>query len=122
MLEQVSQTIGTVVNVGGYVWQSEPGYEHLARVLRMAHDQAALGKGRVRHSNGLAFTDQPMLTINRTLGSIDGMLFQASKKAAEARGLPTQEQAIAELLGAINYLAGAVLLVEEGIIKSQAKK
>ena len=96
------------------------GYEPLADVLCRAFEQASAGKGRERHSNGKPFVDQPMLSINRTLGSIDGILFQAAKKASEARGLPTAERAVAELLGAINYLAGAVILLEEGLLHGKA--
>ena len=92
------------------------GYEPLANVLRRAFEQASAGKGKERHANGKPFVEQPMLSINRTLGSIDGMLYQAAKKSAEARGLPTTERAVAELLGAINYLAGAVILLEEGML------
>ena len=95
---------------------SADGYEALAGVLRRAFEQASAGKGKERHANGKPFTEQPMLSINRTLGSIDGMLYQAAKKSAEARGLPTTERAVAELLGAINYLAGAVILLEEGML------
>lgn len=96
-----------------------PGYEKLAEVMRKAYDQAARGKGAERHANGLPFHEQPMLAICRNLGSIDGMLYQASKKAMEARGLPTRERAMAEIYGAINYLAGAAILIEEGIIEGQ---
>ncbi len=99
---------------------SADGYEALAGVLRRAFEQASAGKGKERHANGKPFTEQPMLSINRTLGSIDGMLYQAAKKAAEARGLPTTERAVAELLGAINYLAGAVILLEEGMLHGKS--
>lgn len=97
-------------------WKGAPGYEPLAKVLWMAHQQAAVGKGADRHGNGLPFHEQPMFTIAQTLGSIDGLLFQAAKKAAESRRLETRERAVAELLGAINYLAGAALLVQDGIL------
>ena len=65
---------------------SADGYEALANVLRRAFEQASAGKGKERHANGKPFTEQPMLSINRTLGSIDGLLYQAAKKSAEARG------------------------------------
>lgn len=88
------------------------GYEKLAEVLQRAFDQAANGKGKDRHaSDGVAFHDQPMSSINRTLGSIDGFLYQANKKALEAKRLPPG-RAQAELLGAINYLAGAVIALD----------
>ena len=90
---------------------NKPGYEALADVLQRAYDQAASGKGHERHANALPFDMQPMATINREQGSIDGYLFQARKKSIEARGLP-DGRAQAELLGAINYLAGAVIALD----------
>ena len=91
---------------------SEPGYEKLAEVLQRAFEQASAGKGKERHASaGVPFEDQPMSSINRTLGSIDGFLYQAAKKAAEARRLPAG-RAQAELLGAINYLAGAYIALD----------
>ena len=89
----------------------KPGYESLAAVLQKAHDQAAVGKGKERHANGLPFENQPMSVINRQLGSIHGFIYQAQKKSLEATRLP-KERAVAELLGAINYLAGAVIALE----------
>lgn len=92
---------------------TEPGYEKLADVLQRAFEQAANGKGKERHaSDGMAFEDQPMSAINRNLGSIDGFLYQAAKKAGESRRLPAG-RAQAELLGAINYLAGAVIALDD---------
>lgn len=96
-----------------------PGYEKLAAVLQDAYNQAAIGKGRERHANDKPFHEQPMCAISRNLGSIDGLLYQATKKPQEARGLPTRARALAEIYGAINYLAGAAILIEEGIIKEQ---
>lgn len=96
-----------------------PGYEKLAAVLQAAYNQAAIGKGRERHANNKPFHEQPMCAISRNLGSIDGLLYQATKKPQEARGLPTRARALAEIYGAINYLAGAAILIEEGIIKEQ---
>lgn len=89
-----------------------PGYEKLAEVFQRAFDQAANGKGKERHATGdTPFEKQPMALINMTLGSIDGYLYQAAKKAQEARRLP-DGRAQAELLGAINYLAGAVIAMD----------
>jgi hypothetical protein len=89
-----------------------PDYQRLAAVLRAAYDQASRGKGKERHaSDGLEFENQPMSAINRQLGSIDGFLYQAAKKAQEARRLP-YGRAQAELLGAINYLAGAIIALD----------
>lgn len=89
-----------------------PGYDKLADVLTRAYQQAANGKGKERHANdGVPFEEQPMSAINGLLGSTDGFLYQAMKKAVESKRLP-KERAVAELFGAINYLAGAVIALE----------
>ena len=87
------------------------GYQPLFAVLVEALEQAQNGKGKERHANDLPFTQQPMQAISDSLGSIAGMLFQAAKKSAESQKL---EYAAArrELLGAINYLAGAVIWLD----------
>ncbi len=102
---------------------TQDGYEPVARVLREALDQTQNGKGKERHaSDGLAFADQPMMGISRLLGSaaehveLGGVAFQAIKKTHEAIGMVQRgkrDAAKAELLGAIVYLAGMVLLVED---------
>jgi hypothetical protein len=91
-----------------------PGYEALAHVLDHALDQAQRGKGAIRHASpGESFADQPIVRICEWLG--DGgrsfVLGQAVKKALESARLH-DEQARAELLGAINYLAAVVLLID----------
>lgn len=89
-----------------------PGYEKLADVLQRAYEQAANGKGKERHAGeGVPFERQPMSTINIEQGSIDGFLYQARKKSLESKRLPAG-RAQAELLGAINYLAGAVIALD----------
>jgi hypothetical protein len=90
-----------------------PGYEELAEVLGEAIGQAQHGKGKERHADGKPFLRQPMLEIGRMVGP-GYMLGQAMKKAQEAARLPGKDKKIAELLGAINYLAGCVLLLREG--------
>lgn len=86
------------------------GYESLADVLERAFKQAAEGKGRERHANDLPFDKQPMQLIADKRG-VGFLLGQADKKSEEAMGLPT-ERAVAELLGAINYIAGAIIFIE----------
>lgn len=89
-----------------------PGYEKLAAALNAAYNQAAVGKGKERHAtDDVPFHEQPMTVINRQLGSIDGFIYQAHKKSLEAKRLPL-ERAQAELLGAMNYLAGAWIELE----------
>ena len=87
-------------------------YQHLQDVLNRAYSQAESGKGAERHGQDLPFTDQPMQTISRLIGTHHGLLYQAIKKAQESTRLPTVDRQVAELLGAINYLAGAVIYLE----------
>lgn len=86
------------------------GYESLASVLARALFQAAHGKGAERHAQALPFDQQPMQQLISMYG-VGFALGQAGKKAQESQRLP-HESAVAELLGAINYLAGAVIALE----------
>ncbi len=90
-----------------------PGYEQLASVLQAAFAQAAHGKGAERHAGGQPFHEQPMQQISELLGNVDGMAFQAIKKIREARGLPTVEAQVRELLGAVNYICGMVIFIQD---------
>jgi hypothetical protein len=86
-------------------------YHDLRSVLYLALDQASEGKGAERHGNGKPFYRQPMMEIGRMVGP--GFCFgQAMKKAQEASRMEP-EAAKREILGAINYLAGAYLLLDE---------
>lgn len=87
-----------------------PGYYSLAAILERAFKQASEGKGKERHANSLPFDRQPMQTIAGQYG-VGFLLGQAAKKSQESQGLP-HDRAVAELLGAINYLAGAVVFME----------
>lgn len=87
-------------------------YGELNEILDRAYDQAANGKGKERHSNGLFFEDQPMQTISDLLGTNHGLLFQAMKKIQESTRMES-DKAVHELLGAINYIAGAILYLEK---------
>lgn len=86
---------------------NEPGYELLASVLQRAYDQAAKGKGKERHASNDAFENQVMQDGARRFG-VGALLFQAFKKSEESQRLPV-DRGVAELLGAIVYLAGAVI-------------
>lgn len=89
---------------------NEPGYEKLADVLQRAFDQAARGKGKERHAQGEPFDRQVMQDGARRFG-VGALLFQAFKKSEESQRLEGQ-RGINELLGAIVYLAGAVIARE----------
>lgn len=93
---------------------SEDGYDSLRRVFDAAVDQAAIGKGNERHANGKDFDRQPIMEIGRMVGS-GYHLGQAMKKTQESTRLPT-ERAKAELLGAINYLAAAYMMLDEATV------
>jgi hypothetical protein len=91
-------------------------YAALERVLRLAYEQSASGKGKERHApEGKPFTSQPILEIGRMVG-IGFNAGQAMKKLQEmsrmsARG--EHDRAKTEVLGAIVYCASVYLLLEE---------
>jgi len=86
-------------------------YKSLSDVLERAYQQAAHGKGRERHAQVQPFDKQPMQTISQLVGSCDGLRYQAIKKIQEAARLD-HDSAVRELLGAINYIAGAIIYME----------
>lgn len=94
--------------------KSVKGYESLANVLERDFDQAATGKGAERHADNKPFHQQPMQQIGDRRG-VGFILGQADKKSEEAQGMANRGQvdaAVRELLGAIVYLAGAVIWLE----------
>lgn len=92
-----------------------PDYERLMNTLMEAYQQATEGKGKERHARGLSFEDQDMLQLLRRAGIGFG-IGQACKKALAAQHLK-MGPARAELLGAIVYLAGTVIYLDEVISK-----
>ena len=87
-------------------------YISLGLVLQSALEQASRGKGKERHaSEGEDYSDQIICEVTRRLGS-GYPLGQAVKKIYEAQRLGG-EKGIAELLGAINYIAAAVIVEQE---------
>lgn len=90
--------------------QNIKGYESLRSVLDRAYAQASSGKGHERHAVGKPFDEQPMQHLIELYGA-GFALGQAAKKAQESQRLPVGRD-VAELLGAINYLAGAVIWLE----------
>ena len=90
-------------------------YAPLKEALKAAYAQASAGKGKDRHANGKSFLEQPIMEIGRMVG-VGYQTGQAMKKAQEAGGMASRQQyeaARAELLGAINYLAAAYILIGE---------
>jgi hypothetical protein len=88
----------------------EHPYGCLEDVLQRAYDQAATGKGAERHADGKPFDQQPMQQLIKLFG-VGFALGQAAKKAQESQRMD-KDAAVRELLGAINYLAGAVIALE----------
>lgn len=91
-------------------------YESLKTVFKDAYTQASEGKGKERHAivDG-PFEFQQICQIPRLQGSIDFVCGQAIKKCLEVNRLLTPETKISELLGAINYIAAAVIVLKEKV-------
>lgn len=91
-----------------------PKYDSLYKVLLAAYNQAENGKGKERHqlNDEESFENQKICEIARRL-SIDYNLGQAVKKIYESKRL-TEGRDIAELYGAINYIAAAIIVKQEG--------
>lgn len=95
-------------------------YKKLEDVLNRALEQASLGKGKARHATeGEPFEKQKICEIARRLSAEHWQfpLYQAVKKIYEAPRLsltPIPKGVQTELLGAIVYIAAAIILYEEG--------
>lgn len=95
-------------------------YRYLRRIFADALDQAQSGKGKDRHAlPGENFQDQQIVKLCLWMQSNHGDIFQAAKKAIESTRM---EYAAArhELLGAINYLAAAVITLD--LLREQTRK
>ena len=85
----------------------------LRHVLNLAYAQAMTGKGKERHGDDKPFNEQVSSVITKEEG-LGYPLGQAKKKMDECRRMP-KDAAIRELLGAINYLAIAIIhLIDRG--------
>lgn len=110
LTEQSLDDLARGIDVRAPVVLDAPGYERLAAVLEQAFNQAAHGKGAQRHGQGQPFDEQPMQQLLALYGP-GFALGQAAKKAQESQRME-RGAAIRELLGAINYIAGAVIYLE----------
>ena len=89
------------------------GYSELAEVLALALEQAQNGKGNARHQVGTTpFIAQPICELARLYG-VGYNFGQAAKKAHETQQLESKEAKLAEILGGINYLAAAYIVIAE---------
>ena len=87
-------------------------YISLGLVMQSALEQASKGKGRERHaSEGESYEDQIICEVARRVG-LGYPLGQAVKKIYESQRLIPQ-LGVQELLGAMNYLAAAVIVMQE---------
>ena len=97
-------------------------YQPLRDVLDRAFEQASSGKGKERHATNEPFEKQLICEISRRLHSFDGNIFQATKKMIESKRLfqmKEKDRAVNEILGAINYMAAAIILIEENFDKEE---
>jgi len=93
------------------------GYQPLLEILVEALDQAQSGKGRIRHANNKPFLEQPIMAETHNLG-LGFPLGQARKKLLESFGSVNNgdpDRAIADMLGAINYTAAAILAIRKAV-------
>jgi regulator of replication initiation timing len=97
--------------------QDRDDYEALMEVFQSARHQAAHGKGQERHAeDDTPYTEQPTMRDTKSLG-VSFPIGQGIKKARESKGLIKTkgvDAAVNELLGAINYLATAVIALRKG--------
>lgn len=91
------------------------GKHPLERIFALALEQATQGKGEERHGNGGDFVSQPWVGLARVHGT--GFLTgQAQKKIMEAVANKPESNYLwyeREMLGAINYLAMALIYDKE---------
>jgi hypothetical protein len=90
-------------------------YDSLVAVLMDAYNQASRGKGKERHAKkDEPFDKQKICEITRRVG-LGYPVGQAIKKAEES--LRLGKRGPDELLGAINYLAAAVICMREALLE-----
>lgn len=91
-------------------------YTSLFSVFQNALNQAQSGKGPERHTIPGQLTyyeDQQICVIPKMQGSVDGPIFQAIKKCLEIKNITGTCSQVRELLGAINYIAAAIIVLED---------
>ena len=92
-------------------------YASLQAVLADAYNQASRGKGADRHGQNKPFEAQPMQKLIDLYG-VGFALGQAGKKMQESQRLKS-DHARNELLGAINYIAGAIVSMDRNESESE---
>lgn len=86
-------------------------YQSLRAVFSDAAVHASEGKGKDRHATDVPYEDQLSTWINKQLGTNHFAIGQAVKKLIESTRLEP-EHARSELLGALNYAATAVIVLD----------
>ena len=94
---------------------SEHMYHEIAIALLEAYQQASIGKGAARHAQEKPFRLQRMQSLAKGQGHWGGLSYQVCKKVQEAERLPTPEQRIAEVHGAIVYCAGIITYIRNEV-------
>ena len=87
-------------------------YKTLKIALDAAFNRAAKGKGADRHANGRPFDQQPILSIQRDLGSTQFALGQIMKKTTELTKF-NDDDAKKELLDIMVYAAAAWVYLDQ---------
>lgn len=103
-------------------------FEHFKQVLDAAYEQVTHGKGKQRHGQDFEFSEQPWKYITDGVGT-GFPIGQAIKKLIEVKQyhelkLNTEEGLQAwkkEALGAIVYIAMAIMWVENNSLKNKTK-
>lgn len=96
---------------------TEDRYASLKAIFERAVNQAEYGKGKERHvQDNESFDEQPIMAIQKMVG-YGFSLGQAIKKLQESARLP-YERAIPECLGAMNYIAAAIIYREKEWLKT----
>lgn len=90
-------------------------YKELNRTLTKAYHQSSTGKGKERHANNRPFEQQDICEITRNVG-LGFPLGQAVKKINESVRVGGKEFMERELLGAIVYIAAAIIVNNEGVL------
>lgn len=94
-------------------------YIDLFRIVRLAYDQASVGKGKQRHATGpvgiRTWDKQPIMEIGRMVGPgyAAGQVMKKVQEAVTMAGNGDYAGAKAEALGAIVYAAALHKLFEE---------
>lgn len=94
-------------------------YGRLNKVFKDAFRQASAGKGKERHADDNAFEDQLICQIARQVGTgfTKGQAIKKIVESTKIRHLKGIDAEIHELHGALNYIAGTIIVLEDAAEK-----